>query len=154
MTTFKKDVKKENTEMTGTQEVFKIDDSINITSIESKVSTKLEKSEWNRLVRVKITCLDPSKQKLKGETFWVGNVKKHVRKYVKYNTPYHVPAIILEMMKTRTFTQYKEEKRNGHTISIPTQQPMFSIEYLPDLSAKELDVIKKRQITQQELGDG
>lgn len=107
------------------------------------------RKEASRLVRVRVTCMNPAKKEWEGEIFSVGNsVVGSFTKYVPFNAPdgWHVPEIIYKMMRDRecqvfqTITDSKGNKsRKGKLIK------EFSIEVLPQLTPEELHDLAQRQ---------
>ena len=97
-----------------------------------------------KLVRLRITNLDPKKKDLPGEVFTVAN--EHlgtVRKFVPYgevtDNGYHIPQCIYDMLKERTFVSIKTRKdAKGQTIVEYQNAREFSLEVLPPLTADEL----------------
>lgn len=104
-----------------------------------------------RLVRVKITCHDPSKQDIPGEVFTVGNgLVGSLRKFIPYNTDdngYHMPYFMYLELKERTFTRLSTEV---HPVtkqeSVKRRHvKMFALELLPQLDEKEIGELAKAQ---------
>lgn len=103
------------------------------------------KQEAEKLVRIRITCMDPKKADLPGEVFTVANEYiGTVRKYVPFgeatDNGYHVPYCIYEFLKAREFLQITS-KPNPVTKQIDTRHRYvkeFAIEVLPPLSKEEL----------------
>lgn len=112
--------------------------------------------EAAELVRIRLTCMDPSKKEIEGEIFTVGNsvVGTH-RKYVPYNAEdgWHVPRIILQELQARMcqiFVTVKgprgEKTRQGKLIKA------FAIEILPPLTEDELQELAQRQAMAKSVG--
>ena len=100
-----------------------------------------------KLVRVRVTCMNPAKREWEGEIFTAGNsiVGTH-RKYVHYNTDWHVPNIIFKMMKARKCQVFTTSKaRNGVQIRQSKMIPEFSIDVLEPLTEQELKELAQRQ---------
>ena len=101
-------------------------------------------SEQLKLVRIRITCLDPKKKDLPGEIFTVANkFIGTVRKYVPFGevteNGYHVPFCIYTMLKNRKFLSIRTKKSKNGTDQVETSYvPEFAIEVLPQLTSKEL----------------
>ena len=100
--------------------------------------------EKMKLVRLRITNLDPKKKDLPGEIITVAN--EHlgtVRKFVPFgevtDNGYHIPQCIYDMLKERTFVSIKTRKdAKGQTIVEHQNAREFSLEVLPPLTADEL----------------
>lgn len=106
-----------------------------------------------RLVRVRIQCMNPAKAKLQGEVFSVANeMIGNVRKFVPFgeftDNGFHVPNVILKMMKRRRFLQISEKKSGpGNTPQVTSRYVReFSIEELPPLTAQELKDLATAQL--------
>jgi hypothetical protein len=97
-----------------------------------------------RLVRVRITNLDPSKKDLPGEIFTVANrFLGTVRKFIPYgevtDNGYHVPYCIYKQLEARRFNSIKTKKGKGGTPIVETQWAReFALEILPQLTETEL----------------
>lgn len=101
--------------------------------------------EQTKLVRLRITNLDPKKKDLPGEIFTVGNeyigtIKKFVPFGEVTDNGFHVPYCIYQMMKDRTFVQIRTIKgQNGRPDTIETRDVReFALEVLEPLTPKEL----------------
>lgn len=108
--------------------------------------------EKMKLVRLRITNLDPKKKGIHGEIITVAN--KYigtVRKYIPFGEAtengYHVPYCIYEMLKSRKFLHIRVIKaRNGKGERVETSYvPEFSLEVLPQLTPKELKELARMQ---------
>jgi hypothetical protein len=110
---------------------------------------KLRKSNAGKLVRIRVTCMNPSKKEWDGEIISVGSAKMGTfKKFVKFNTDdgWHVPFIIYEYMKERkcsifhTITDAKGQKiRKAKLVN------EFNIEVLPPLTPAELKALAQQQ---------
>lgn len=98
-----------------------------------------------KLVRIRISCMDPKKNDLPGEFFTVCNEYIGVvRKFVPFgevtDNGYHVPHCIYEFLKNREFLAI-QTKTHPVTKQIETRTRYikeFAIEVLPPLTADEL----------------
>ena len=108
-------------------------------------------TEQMKLVRIRITCLDPKKKDLPGEIFTVANkFIGTVRKYVPFGevteNGYHVPYCIYQMLKDRKFLNIRTRKSKNGTDQVETGYvPEFALEVLPQLTPKELKELAIRQ---------
>lgn len=102
--------------------------------------------EASRLVRIQITCMNPAKRRWQGELFTAGNtvVGTH-SKFVVFNKPWHVPNILLNMIKDREFPMFYEEKVNGTTVKRTKMVPEFNVVVLPNLTQNELNELRREQ---------
>lgn len=115
---------------------------------EPKLDTEATKrksirDEALKLVRIRITCLDPAKKGFPGEIFTIGN--KYigtVRKWVPYGDAgqvgWHVPYCIYKMLKDKKFVIKEQKSVNGKLIYTQKEVPAYAIELLPMLTEKEL----------------
>lgn len=101
-------------------------------------------NEQMKLVRLRITCMNPDKSDLAGEILTVGNrLLGTVRKFVPYgeatDNGYHVPYILYNFMKDRKYLHKGEKRDSKGNITISTRWvPEYSLEVLPQLTEKEL----------------
>lgn len=107
------------------------------------------RNEAAKLVRVRITCMNPNKKEFPGEVFTVSNavVGTH-RKFVPFNSdePYHVPHIIYEQMRDRQYqTFYTVRGKNGIPVRKGKLVKEFALEVLPDLTEEELKELARNQ---------
>lgn len=105
-----------------------------------------KKREAEKLIRVRITNMNPQKTDLPGEVFTVANgVVGTIRKYVPFGgeaaeVGYHVPQIILNMLKRRKFysvTTKRDDK--GRPYQVKQERNEFAIEILEPLTKEELE---------------
>ena len=112
--------------------------------------------EASKLVRIRVTCMNPFKKEWDGEFFTVGNsVVGSYTKYVPFNADdgWHVPQIILNHMQERMcqiFVTRKNEK--GARITEGKLIKEFAIEILPPLTQEELDELARRQAMAGSIG--
>ena len=106
------------------------------------------KAEAGALIRVRVTCMNPMKKEWEGEIFSAGNANTgRFKKYVPYETEWHVPQIILNMMEERYYQTFYTVKdpRTGQTGRRGKLVKEFAIEELPALTAEELKDLAQRQ---------
>jgi hypothetical protein len=103
--------------------------------------------EANKLVRVNITCMNGHKKDWQGEVFTASNsVIGSIKKYVPFNVDWHVPTIILNMIKERKYqTFYTVKDSRGNSIRKGKLVPEFAIRELDPLTEKELKELAQRQ---------
>lgn len=120
-----------------------------LSGVETKRGKKISlrqhlQQEKMRLIRVRITNLDPKKKDLPGEIITVANeYLGTVRKFVPFgevtDNGYHIPKCIYDMLKERTFVSIKTRKGpKGEQIVEHQNAREFSLEVLPPLTADEL----------------
>lgn len=101
-------------------------------------------SEATKLVRLRITNMDPKKADLPGEILTVANEYiGTIRKFVPYgeqtDNGFHVPHCLYDMLRNRVFLQIKTIKRpNGRTETKTQWVREFALEVLPELTEAEL----------------
>jgi hypothetical protein len=102
------------------------------------------KQQSMKLVRIRISCLDPKKKELPGEIFTVANEYiGTVRKFVPYGDAtddgYHVPQCLYEMLNNSQFLSIRTVKdKNGNSRIETSYVRQFAIEVLPPLTTEEL----------------
>lgn len=115
------------------------------------------KREALELVRIRITCMNPSKKEWSGEIFTVGNnLIGTVSKFVPFGLDegWHVPRIMLDMLQGRQVQTFVNEKaRNGIQTRRGKLIKEFAIEILPALTAVELKELAQRQAMAAGQGD-
>jgi hypothetical protein len=109
------------------------------------------KLEASKLVRIRVTCMNPAKKEWEGEIFTAGNSAVGTfKKFVPYNNDasegWHVPNIILQLLKEKKCQVFV----NGKTAGGVTKREgklikEFGIEILDQLSPAELDELARRQ---------
>lgn len=107
------------------------------------------RSEASKLVRIRVTCMNPNKKDWEGEIFTVSNsVVGTFKRYVPFNAEegWHVEQIILNQLKQRECQIFvKKRERNGLQSSEGKLIKEFAIEVLPPLTEKELKELAQRQ---------
>ena len=110
------------------------------------------KTEALKLVRVRISCMNPQLAKMGSVIITTGNeytgtVRKVVFFGEKTENGYHIPQIILNVLQRRKFQQVIEERNHkGHLVPRARWMKEFNIEILPPLTQKELNALKDRQL--------
>ncbi len=99
--------------------------------------------EAMKLVRIRITNLDPKKKDLPGEIIAVGNdILGVVKKYIPYGEAsengYHVPQIIYDELKDRKFLDIRTSKKAGQISVSQNWSREFALEVLEPLTEQEL----------------
>ena len=116
---------------------------------ESAKNARLQ-AEANKLIRVVVNCMNPSKQQWEGEIITVRNrVIGTIKKFVPFNldTGYHIPNAIYENLLERKCQIFytvvdprtKMKTRRGKLIN------EFNIVVLPPLTKKELEELATQQ---------
>ncbi len=120
------------TQQTGTDSVFK---------------------ENMKLVRIRLTCMNPNKKDLPGEIITVGNeILGEVSKFIPYGSEsengYHVPNIIYKFLKDRKciILRQSKDKVTGRSVVSESVISEYAIEVLPQLTEKELKDLANAQL--------
>lgn len=105
-----------------------------------------------KLVRLRITNLDPKKRELPGEIFTIANeYLGTVRKFIPYGSAtdngYHVPYCIYKALRKRQFVSISTRKKQGSDQTIVEQRLVaeFALEVLPPLTPKEIATLAASQ---------
>ena len=120
------------------------------TDVESPAAKKLRlKREGLKLVRVRITCMNPTKKEWEGEIFTVSNnAVGTVKRYVPYNVEdgWHVEQILLNQLRERQCQIFVTEKDSrGNKIRKGKLIREFAIEVLDPLTEEERQELAQRQ---------
>ena len=107
------------------------------------------KTEALKLVRIRLTCLNPAKKEWEGEIITVGNsLIGSVKKFVPFNADdgWHVPHVIYQQLKERQCQIfYTATDARGNKVRKGKLIKEFAIEVLPPLTKEELDELARRQ---------
>lgn len=110
--------------------------------------------EKMKLIRLRITNLDPKKADLRGEIVTIANeYLGTVRKFIPFgeatDNGYHVPYCLYEYLRDKQFLSIKTRKdpRNGQTIVENQMVKEFSLDILPMLTSDELARISASQLS-------
>jgi hypothetical protein len=107
------------------------------------------KREASRLVRIRVTCMNPAKAEWQGEIFSVGNsVVGSFTKFVPFNADegWHVPEIIYKAMAERQCQVfYTVPDSRGNKVRRGKLIKEFAIEKLDPLTKEELQELAQRQ---------
>lgn len=134
-------------ETTGAEESQESEETGETKTVENGDDSRARQDELRALVRVFISCHDPSKAAWDGELISVGNsLVGTLKKYVAFNKEWHVPRIILDSLKEKQFQQhYKAKDSRGNEIPRTRLVKAYNIEELPPLTEKELKELAQRQ---------
>ena len=102
-----------------------------------------------KLIRIRLTCLNPAKKEWEGEIITVGNsLIGSVKKFVPFNADdgWHVPHVIYEQLKERQCQVfYTATDARGNKVRKGKLIKEFAIEVLPPLTKEELEELARRQ---------
>lgn len=105
--------------------------------------------EANRLIRIRLTCMNPAKKEWDGEIFTVANsAVGTISKYVPFSADegWHVPYMIYEQLVARQCQVFVNAKsQNGVTVRQGKLIKEFAIEVLDPLTPAELKDLAQRQ---------
>lgn len=110
-----------------------------------------QRDEYMRMVRVRISCLNPNKANVPGEVItFVNGVLGKVSKFVPFSDAaaesYHLPKILYDVLVARRYVQIKSIKMpNGRRRIERRLVPEFSLEVLPPLTEDEIQDLAARQ---------
>lgn len=110
-----------------------------------KLRRQILKAQATRLIRCRVTNLDPDDSMVPGMLLtayskYTGKVTKYIPFGEENESGYHIPKILVDMLKDKTYNLRKKVKRKngpGHEIKT-TRARKFAIEELEPLTAKEL----------------
>lgn len=99
-----------------------------------------------KLRRIRITCMNPNKREWPGEYFSISNKAIHAKRYVPYESEWHVEDCIYEMIKNRKYrTTIQKPDGKGGKIRENKILNEFAVELLPDLTKEELKALADDQ---------
>ena len=118
--------------------------------VESPAAKKLRiKREALKLVRVRVTCMNPLKKEYEGEILTVSNnAFGTVKRYVPFNNEegWHVEQVLLDVLRERQCQIfYTEKDSRGNKVRKGKLIREFAIEVLPPLTEKERKELAQRQ---------
>ena len=124
-----------------------------VASAEEKTPMQLRQEiflEATKLVRVRITNMNPSKADLPGEIITVKNeFVGEIKRYIPYGEQvdgWHVEKMLLDMLKEKQFQQLRTKKGpNGQILPETKWVREFAIEELAPLTAAELKTLANKQ---------
>ena len=106
---------------------------------------KLMQREQMKLVRVRITNMDPKKKDLPGEIWtvsneYLGNVRKMIPYGEQTDDGYHIPYCLFRLLCSKRFLHIRtvKDRVTGQERQEKQWVKEFSLDVLPDLSKEEL----------------
>lgn len=107
------------------------------------------KKAANKLVRIRVNCMNPTKSEWPGEFISAGSSKLGTfKKYIPFNQEegYHVPYIIFQELKNRKCSSFYSVKGpRGNKIRKSRLINEFAVEVLPPLTQRELKELATQQ---------
>lgn len=113
-----------------------------------KLNARIEnKRKVSALVHCKVVCMNPNKREWAGEILSVGSAKLGTwKRYVPFNTEWHVPKILFDMMSEKKCTIFQNGKdERGHPTKKSVLINEYNIEVLDPLTKKELEELRIKQ---------
>lgn len=104
--------------------------------------------EATKLVRIRITCMNPAKKKWGGDMFCVSNKNfGNIQRYVPFERDWHVEAVLLDMIRERQYLTFdsRKTKVSGIEVKEPRYVPEFAIAILDPLTPAQLKDLAQRQ---------
>lgn len=108
-----------------------------------------KRAEATKLVRIRVTCMNPAKNEWEGEIFTAGNsLVGTFKKFVPFNAEegWHVPYMIYKQIVNRQcqiFTSVRDSRGNTSRRSKLIKE--FAVEVLDPLTKEELAELARRQ---------
>jgi hypothetical protein len=130
------------------------------TKVRAKTGAQFAQEQFNerkqnarRLVRVRITCMNPDKRKLQGDYFSVGSANMGtIKRFVLFNKPWHVESAILKEIRNKKFSTYVDvPDGQGGTRRKSQLVAEYGVEILPGLTEKELADLAREQAVSDRL---
>lgn len=107
------------------------------------------KADMSKLVRIRVTCMNPAKKEWEGEIISAGNTTVgSFTKFVPFNADdgWHVPYFIYLVLKDRECQVfYTTKDSRGNKTRKGKLIKEFAIEVLPQLTREELQELAQRQ---------
>lgn len=111
------------------------------------------RKEATKLIRVRVSNLNPNKKHSEGEFFRTGNsVITTIARFVPFESDTHIENMLLTLLKQREYCIVVEKKNSeGKLVPIRQMRREFQIEVLPPLTQKELDDLSIAQSRRQSV---
>lgn len=104
--------------------------------------------EAQALVRVRISCMNPTKKNMKGELMCVSNRNfGTIQRFIPFNRDWHIEKVLYDALVEREYMVFDREKTGRANIEVVTPRcvPEFNIAVLPPLTKGELKDLAQRQ---------
>ena len=106
-----------------------------------------ERQECGRLVRIIAHNNSPLKKEWQGEIITAANDLGTWKKYVQFDVEWHVPKIILNVMKEKKYSHFYSRKNDlGILVRKVKLLPEYTIEMLEPMTEQEVKELAKRQL--------
>lgn len=132
-------------------EVQAVEETAVLTKEQREIKLRQEILEREmKLVRVRITNLNPAKKELEGELLtvansFIGDVKKFIPYGEKTDNGYHIPFVLYTELKDRKFLSVRTRTVNGQIVIEERWVPEFALEVMEQLTPKELTNLANQQ---------
>ncbi len=106
------------------------------------------RKEANRLVRIRLTCMNPARKNWPGEIISVSNSAiGSIKKFIPFNADagWYIPKVLLHVLQERVFQSFYTVSVEGQKVKRTKLVKEFAIEMLPDLTVKELKDLAIKQ---------
>ena len=109
--------------------------------------------EATKLIRVRVSNLNPNKKHSEGEFFRTGNsVITTISRFIPFESDTHIENMLLTLLKQREYCIVVEKKNSeGKLVPIRQMRREFQIEILSPLTQKELDDLSIAQSRRQSV---
>lgn len=118
-------------------------------AVENEGANEREKirKEALKLVRIRLTCMDPNKRDHTSEIFSAGNsILGSVTRVIPFGVDWHCEQILLNMIQEKVFRQsYEVPDGRGGKIRKNRFVPSYSVAILPKLTLDELKDLAQQQ---------
>ncbi len=107
------------------------------------------RKEALRLIRLRVTTMNPVNAALKGVILAVCNSTiGTIKRYIPFNADqgWHVPYALYQQLLDKKFMTHYEVKTGNRTVKRHRLVPEYAIEIMPPLTAEELKDLQQRQI--------
>lgn len=114
------------------------------------------KRKASRLIRFRLTCMNPNKKAWVGEIFTVSNsaigtIKRHIPFHAE---AWHCEEMLLNFIKEKQFMEhYAVKDRKGRSVKKHRLAREFSVEMLPPLTQEQIKDLAAAQAKANNLGD-
>jgi len=109
--------------------------------------------EATKLIRIRVTNLNPNKKHSEGEWFRTGNsVISTIARFVPFENETHAENMILNLIKSREYAVVQEKKNaDGKLVPIRSMRKEFQVEILAALTKEELNQLAADQSKRQSV---
>ena len=130
-----------------------------IKKVETLTERKIRlRKKASRLVRIRLTCMNPNKRAWQGEVFTVSNSSAGTfKKFVPFNADngWHIPQMMLGMIEDRKYVEHYVAGKDSRGREIKRHRLVkeFAIEKMPPLTEQEIHDLKIQQGLANNLSD-